>query len=40
VPVLWERVVRSADADARHVGDWRWSDRVLARMRTLGLRPS
>jgi dTDP-4-dehydrorhamnose reductase len=35
VPVLWERTAPDGPASA----DWSWSDRTLARARSLGLRP-
>jgi dTDP-4-dehydrorhamnose reductase len=34
-PLLWETLARTADGEI----DWSWSDRRLARMRELGIRP-
>lgn len=34
-PILWERVTPERDG----APDWRWSDRYLARLRDLGIRP-
>ena len=34
-PVVWETLARTADGEI----DWTWSDRRLARMRELGIRP-
>lgn len=34
-PLLWETLARNADDEI----DWTWSDRGLARMRALGIRP-
>jgi dTDP-4-dehydrorhamnose reductase len=34
-PVLWDRVVMNAD----HAPRWDWSDRRMARLQTLGIRP-
>ena len=38
-PVLWERVAPRPDADPDAAPDWAWSDRGIARLQALGVRP-